>query len=623
MDEITLISILVPIFVLIAIVILCVLLVVIRKRRQFHEESAEKQLNDGKYIDHKDIPVKHTQCSADTDNKTRIKYVESLSSEDTDHETQVKQTLGFEDKDQEKLVTLGCEDVNLGTPEYDCIYAQFHARPFWPRSTAYSMPGHVSGVSDGSDADGVQVITNQQDHNTFEPPQVLQISPEHSWSTDSTTGPHSVLSSAGEGEYPHISACISHHEVAEPDYSMQDMYNFYEVSDGSDADGVQVITDQQDHNTFEPPQVLQISPEHSWSTGSTTQGEPIPMLAPFSTSGTSPDSLEDVNQNFASETTGQIQQETHVKQPYDEKDTDHEDTPIKQTVDSAGRDHETRINHVQPLGSEDTDHETRIKQSLGSEETDHETQVKQTQGSEDTDHETRVKQFLGAEETYNEDTPMKYPIHSEHTKTEIPTRQHQSVHNTDPLIEEAVPLTQPNLHLQQPRNLTSCDQANNVNYTHSEPATRHNGTCDAEQNNSSSNEESLANRNHGNPVTNDTEQSQHIHGNLHQSASANAPNAELPLHDHPGIRDILSTVHVRTPNNMAANQQHRQESISLNSGSHSVQSSSMPSSAGVQMSPNEEEEEYAIAQHVAEAPPVNGPDDTESRYIHPRVDPYN
>ena len=394
---------------------------------------------------------------------------------------------------------------------------------------------------------------------------------------------------------------------------------FGEHNDAFQVEHIQPITDQHDNYTYEPSQVLQVS---------------------HVVSSNPPSGI------FASAThdnTVQIPEETPVKQPCE--NMKHHETPLKH-VDSEKI--KSWRKYMYPIG-----HETPVKQPLGSEDTNHETSVKKCHyDAGDEREETPLKQPHNQEDIPYE-TPVKQPISSEGTET--PLKQHQSVQNTNPLVQEAVPRTYQNIHTQQPQNSTSpglvnyADRYETVVYIARSPI-----TCSMEQGNTSSdeeptlscnngtpasndigdksqpmasNEESPMSPNHGNSANSDSKQFiEHDHGTNHHSESSNTTSvteqSELSLHEDPaGIRGMQGILHLRNPPNTPAHNQYVNESISLDNGSYSGPSFSMPSSAGFQRSLSEEDEEYIQAQQrtAREAPPLNSPDDIESKLLQTRV----
>ena len=354
-----------------------------------------------------------------------------------------------------------------------------------------------------------------------------------------------------------------------------------------------------EHSTFdaeevEEPLTEQQDNEVSSYTHTTTLDETAPSLGPFKCSAdeSPPNTLRfaHVNQGFVSETsdnTGQPSEDTPVKQPYDPEDVDSE-TPVKQ-----------------PYDSEDLDLETAVKQLYSLKDGKHE--------------ETAIKGPHDQEDIHLE-TPVKQPFSSENTNTESLIKQHRGLQNTDPQIREVTFLTPQNLHMQQSRNPTTSNETSCVNSNYGNPV-----TSDIEHI-PTSNQGNCITCNHANPVTSDAEQIPHDHHNHHQSASRDTTSSidqsKLSLReDPPGIRDLFTTLNLRNPQSTPAHNQYANESISLDNGSYSGPSFSMPSSAGVERSLNEEDEEYIRAQqqNANEAPPLNAPDDTESRYLHTRV----
>ena len=202
----------------------------------------------------------------------------------------------------------------------------------------------------------------------------------------------------------------------------------------------------------------------------------------------------------------------------------------------------------------------------------HETPLKQLQCSGDTDH------------------------------TETPNQQHQSVQNGNPKTGNTE------------HNSTTSNGESFLNVSPDTPVSS--GT----EIDPTLNEESFVNQNHDNQVISDAGQSLLDQDN-HQPSSANSTSASeqstISLHENPpGVRGMLGILHVRNFHNLAARVRYDLESISLNHGSYTGPSFSIPSSAGVQISLNEEQDIAPVHQNVS---PLNQPDDIESRYLHTRV----
>ena len=176
-----------------------------------------------------------------------------------------------------------------------------------------------------------------------------------------------------------------------------------------------------DVEEVEEPITEQADEEVPSFTHSTTLEETLPSLVPFSAYELPSNTLAYANQGFVSETndtTVQIPEEPPVTRCYNQGD----------------------INHT--------------------------TLMKQPYYQEDADHETLVKQHHYQENIVCEETPVKQPINSENANTESPIKQHQGVQNTDPLIQKVIPLTRPNLHMQQPQNPTTSNEESFVNIDH-------------------------------------------------------------------------------------------------------------------------------------------------------------
>ena len=206
-----------------------------------------------------------------------------------------------------------------------------------------------------------------------------------------------------------------------------------------------------------------------------------------------------------------------------------------------------------------------------------------SQGFQDTDHETPLKQLQ-----YSRDTDYVEP----------PSKQLQRVQNG---------------------NLETRNTDYNSATSNGESFV--NARCDTQvishtEINPTFSEESFVNHIHDYPVTSDAGQSL-LDQDSHQPSSSNSTSASeqptISLHeDPPGIRGMLGILHLRNFCNMAARVRYDHESISLNHGSYTGPSFSIPSSAGIQISLNEEQDHVHAQQNVREARPLNQPDDIES-----------
>ena len=81
---------------------------------------------------------------------------------------------------------------------------------------------------------------------------------------------------------------------------------------------------------------------------------------------------------------------------------------------------------------------------------------------------------------------------------------------------------------------------------------------------------------------------------------------------------MIGTLNIRNPRNMVARNQYASESISLDNGAYSGPSFSMPSSAGVRRTTDNEEEPGNVQVQPREAQPLNEPYDTEERMLRQR-----
>ena len=241
----------------------------------------------------------------------------------------------------------------------------------------------------------------------------------------------------------------------------------------------------------------------------------------------------------------------------------------------------------------------------------------------DTDHETPLKQVSHSADIDHEETA---------------NQQHQRVQDIHPLVLTINPVCP----VEQPPDMISLHGNNSMNHNLGNPEARdteHNSTasCGESSLNRSrdtpvsrgaeiyptSNDESGVNCNYDDPVTTDRDQSLLDHDD-HQPSSAISTSATEPstisLHeDPPGIRGMIGILHLRNFHNMTGHVPYNHESISLNHGSSNGSSFSMPSSAGVQRSLNEEQDYAYVQQNVREARSLHLPDDTENRYLHTRV----
>ena len=242
---------------------------------------------------------------------------------------------------------------------------------------------------------------------------------------------------------------------------------------------------------------------------------------------------------------------------------------------------------------------------------------------QDTDHETPLKQ-------------LHYSGDIDHAETA--NQHHQRVQDIHPLIQELNPICPfiqlPDIISSRHDNSVSCNSVNpeasgtapNSAASNGEmlvDVSRDTPMSSGTEINSTLNEESFVNYNHDNPVIIDAEQSLLDQDN-YQLSSANSPSATeqftVSLHeDQPGIQGMLRILQLRNFHNMAGHVRYDHESISLNYGSYNGPSFSMPSSAGVQISLNEEEDHVHAQRNVGDESPTTQPDDTELRYLHTKV----
>ena len=237
----------------------------------------------------------------------------------------------------------------------------------------------------------------------------------------------------------------------------------------------------------------------------------------------------------------------------------------------------------------------------------------------ETDKDTHIKQLCDYEDTNQEETVLKQPPISTNNHSDTPIKQRWNSQSTGLMVQEETRLTAlPSMQLQSPsyqENLANSHH-DNLEISSTEPLQP---DVDPE----TSGIELLYNND--NPEA-DAESFVHCHESHHAISPANTFFTELSLHedqsDPPGIRDMIGTLNVRNPHNMVARNQYASESISLDNGAYSGPSFSMPSSAGVRHSTNNEEElenVQAQQQNPGEALPFNDPYDTEERMLHARV----
>ena len=235
--------------------------------------------------------------------------------------------------------------------------------------------------------------------------------------------------------------------------------------------------------------------------------------------------------------------------------------------------------------------------------------------------ETREKQLCNSEDTNQEETTLKQnrTLADEHAETSL--KRKQNPQNSDLMVQKKTSHSPP--HSVQLHNPTSFDQENPANSHHSNPEAS--GAKPSQNHVDPAPADVTASCDWDYPRA-DTESSIHGHESYSRRSLANVSSAGLPelslhedLHDPPNVRDMISTLNVRNPNNMVAGNQYALESISLDNGAYSGPSFSMPSSAGVRRSADDEEEPNNVQlNQPREAQPLNEHYDTEERMLHKR-----